>query len=165
MKVEQSPIDAITDELLVVRALVPHPSDNELFLVAQRSLDTPKDPGLFEAPGGKVKRSPLTRKFAETMDEALTREVFHESGLVVVRNSSWFYSEGYPIADGDKYVGRDYRVYFALARVIGVDLTAICSPIQRNPMEWLPQQAVMESEQVTAQTRNSLAFGSIAAHS
>lgn len=101
----------IAATLLVSRAIV---SENSRILLLQRSHDDSYNPGLWEFPGGKVDPG-------EVIEQALVREVYEETGLLVKASSSIAHVENELIEYG-KYSGRLYVALFYAAQRLGGDL-------------------------------------------
>lgn len=80
-------------------------------LLVKRTTNDRHNPGLWEAPGGKLEQG-------EDVLRALETEVLQETGLLVEPTERFVYADSSVIAVG-KYTGFTYLVLFCLGRIVG----------------------------------------------
>ena len=95
--------------VLVQRALI---QEGERILLLQRAATDSWEPGFWELPGGKFDAG-------QTMQDALEREIFEETGVVIAHIGQLLYYESYE-AKLEKYAGLPYLcLYFVVQKIAG----------------------------------------------
>lgn len=81
-------------------------------LAIQRTMHDRNNPGLWEAPGGKLDEG-------QDLDRALEREVMEETGFLIRPIDSLAHFESRVLGGNDPYSGMPYVVLFGIAEILG----------------------------------------------